>query len=152
MSKEIQDTADRRLIADLRAGLDEAEPRPPDVDEFARAAFALRNVDAELAKLAYDSTESGALDHMRSTAAARMITFETGRWSIDVEYHQEERQLSGQVTPTEEAEVELRLVGSSRSTETDELGRFHFDDISPGPVSVVIRAGGDTITTEWTVL
>lgn len=152
MSDEKRELGEERLIADLRSGIDEADPMPTDVDEFARAAFAWRNVDTELAEIAYDSTDVGALDHVRSTASARMVTFESAHWSIDIEYHEEDRRLSGQVAPITRAEVELRLVGSSRSSSTDETGRFSFDDVSPGPGSIVIRVGEDVIATEWTVL
>ena len=151
MSNETQQPEDEMLIAHLRAGLAEADPRPRDVDEFARAAFSWRNLDAELAEIAYDSTESG-LDHVRSMAAARMITFETGRWSIDIEYNEDETRLTGQVAPTGDIQVELRSVGSTRFTKTDETGRFFFDDVLPGPGSIVIRSGDNVIATEWTVL
>lgn len=143
---------DETLLAQLRAGLEEADPRPSDVDEYARAAFGWRNIDAELAEIAYDSTDTGALEHVRSTATSRMLTFETDRWSIDIEYHESERTLSGQVTPSDAVEIELRSAKSTRTTQTDEMGRFSFDDVSPGPGSIVIRSGDNVIATEWTVL
>lgn len=152
MSNETQRYDDEILMRNLRSGLDEADPRSPEVDEFARAAFGWRNIDAELAEIAYDSTEAGALDHVRSSATSRLITFETGNWSIDIEYHEGERRLSGQVAPTGQVDIELRIVGSTRTTQTDEMGRFSFDNVSPGPGSIVIRSADNVIATEWTVL
>jgi hypothetical protein len=50
--------------------------------------------------------------------------------------------------------VELHLTGDAIVTDTDDLGRFHFDGVLPGPVSLVFRVPGnlEVVKTEWTVL
>jgi hypothetical protein len=49
--------------------------------------------------------------------------------------------------------VELHLGGSVVATEADELGRFVFDGVLPGPIALVFRLSDDEIVkTEWVVI
>ena len=145
---------DEELIARLKAGLEQTDPVPGDITEFAKAALSWRNVDAELAEIAFDSTEEEALSGVRSSATARMISFEAGRWTIDIEYDEPRSHLMGQVDPVTQVQVEIRYAGGASTTDSDELGRFDFEDIPRGPMSLTIRIPGDleVIRTEWTVL
>lgn len=144
---------DEQLIAKLRTGLAAGDPAPSDVAEFAKAVFSWRLIDAELAELSFDSSVDETAG-VRSTMAARMVSFEVGRWSVDIEYNEVTERLLGQVEPAGRVTVELHYAGGATATHTDELGRFDFDDVLPGPVSLVIRTSGDieVIKTEWIVL
>ena len=144
---------DEELIARLKAGLEESDPVPGDITEFAKAALGWRNVDAELAEIAFDSTEE-AVSGVRSSATARMISFEAGRWTIDIEYDEAKTHLMGQVDPAAKTQIEIHFAGGTMATDSDELGRFDFHDIPRGPMSLTIRIPGDleVIKTEWTVL
>jgi hypothetical protein len=143
-----------RLMSLLRRGLEQADGVPTDVNEFAKAAFSWRNIDAELAELAYDSNDEKVPAGVRSTATARMLSFQAGDWSIDIEYNAATSRLIGQVEPARQVTVELHVAGAVITTETDDLGRFDFDGVLPGPVSLVFRTSGDleVVKTEWTVL
>lgn len=153
MSDE-RDQNNEELIAELRAALNESDPVPTDVTEFARAAFSWRRIDAELAEIAYDSSTEDALAGVRSTTTARIISFQAGRWTIDVEYDASTQRLIGQVDPAQRVTVEIRFTGVALAEDTDNLGRFRFDGVPSGPMSLVIRVPGDleVIKTEWTVL
>lgn len=142
------------LMSLLRRGLEEADPVPADVSEFAKAAFSWRNIDAELAEVAYDSNEETTPVGVRSIATARMLSFQAGEWTIDIEYNAATNRLIGQVEPARLVTVELHLAGGIITTQTDELGRFDFDGVLPGPISLVFRTSGDleVVKTEWTVL
>lgn len=144
---------DEQLIAMLRSGLAEGDPAPADIAEFARAVYSWRLIDAELAELAFDSVTDQTAG-VRSTATARMISFEAGRWTIDIEYNEPTGRLLGQVSPAGRVTVELHFAGGAIGIYTDELGRFDFDEVLPGPISLVIRTPGDleVIKTEWIVL
>lgn len=148
------DPRDEELIARLKAGLENSDPVPSDVTDFAKAALGWRDADAELAEIAFDSTEEGAMAAVRSSATARMISFEAGRWTIDIEYDESSRQLLGQVDPAGAVSIEIRYAGGVMTTESDDMGRFDFDEIPRGPMSLVVRVSGDleVIKTEWTVL
>ncbi len=143
-----------RLLALLREGLDQADPVPADVTDFAKAALLWRSIDAELAGIAYDSGEEATPMGVRSAATARMLSFETDSWTIDIEFNSSTGRLIGQVEPARVLQVELQLAGGVIATETDELGRFTFDGVLPGPVSLIFRAPGDpeVVKTEWIVL
>jgi hypothetical protein len=145
---------DETLIAQLSAALGAIDPAPTDVSEFAKAAFAWRTIDAELAALGFDSSTEDVPSGVRSTATARMISFEAGEWTIDIEYDEHSRRLIGQVSPGTKCVIELHFAGGAIGLETDDLGRFDFDEVLPGPVSLVVRTPGNlhVIKTEWTVL
>ncbi|MGH8914477.1 MAG: hypothetical protein ACRDZM_08180 [Acidimicrobiia bacterium] len=149
---ESTDRTEERVISLLRKGIEEADPVPTDVTDFAKAALSWRTIDAELAQIAYDSNEEPS--GVRSSATARMVSFEAGNWMIDIEYSVATGRLMGQVDPARQVAVELHLAGGVIANDTDELGRFYFDGVLPGPVSLVFRTPGDleVIKTEWTVL
>lgn len=141
------------LISLLRRGLDESDPAPADVTEFAKAALSWRNIDAELAQLSYDSSEEWNSLAVRGVAAARILAFETGEWMIDLEHDPVTDHLMGQIEPAGRTTVELHLIGAVLVTESDEHGRFGFDGVQAGPVALVIRIEGDEVVkTEWIVL
>jgi hypothetical protein len=146
--------SEERLMSLLQRGLEQSDAVPDDVNAFAKAAFYWRNIDAELAQLAYDSNDEKAPAGVRSTATARMLSFQAGEWAIDIEYNSATSRLIGQVEPARQVTVELHVAGAVITTQTDELGRFDFDGVLPGPVSLVFRTSGDleVVKTEWTVL
>lgn len=145
---------DEMLLALLREGLNEADPPPGDVDEFARAALAWRDVDATLATMALDTISEGALEGVRATSTSRMIEFEAGQWTIDIEYDEAAHRLLGHIAPAREVNVEIHFAGNVLHTESDDMGRFDFDGVPTGPMSLVFRLQGDleVVRTEWTVL
>lgn len=144
---------DAKVISLLHQALDQADPVPADVIDYAKAAFTWRAIDAELAHLAYDSSIEAIPNGVRSTATARMLSFETGERLIDVEYNAITCRLMGQIEPARVMPVELHLSGTVITTETDDLGRFLFEGVLPGPVALVFRLStADVVKTEWIVL
>jgi hypothetical protein len=146
--------SDDKLLAQLRKGLEESDPVPQEVTEFAKAAIDWRRIDAALAELAFDSLAPEHQAGVRSIATSRMLSFEAGRWTIDIEYSEAMQRLMGQVSPACQVLVELHYAGGAVGIHSDPSGRFDFDGVLPGPVSLVIRTPGDleVVKTEWTVL
>jgi hypothetical protein len=141
------------MLARLRRGLEDADPVPTDVAAFAKAAFTWRDIDAELAELDFDSIDEDQPTGVRSSATARMISFQVGKWMLDVEFDQGVGRLMGQISPESQFTVELHTAGALFSVEADEFGRFVAEGISPGPVSMVLHfAHGEVIKTQWVVL
>lgn len=64
------------------------------------------------------------------------------------------QRLIGQVNIDQRCTIELHFAGGAAGAYSDEMGRFDFDDVLPGPVSLVVRIPGNLhiIKTEWTVL
>jgi hypothetical protein len=144
---------DESLIAALRAGLDQSDPVPGDVTAFARAAFTWRDIDAELASLDFDSAESGQDVGVRSSATARMISFQAGQWMLDIEYDEIAGRLLGVISPEAPFSIDLHTSGAFFTTESDPSGRFQAEGVSRGPLSMVLRfLDGQVVKTQWVVL
>jgi hypothetical protein len=151
---EVRDKKEEELLSRLRQGLEATDPAPADVTEFAQAAFGWRDIDAKLAEVAFDSSLEETPAGVRSTATARMLSFEAGTWTIEIEHNASTGRLIGQIDPIRETLVELHFAGGEMTTEVDDLGRFVFDGVRSGPASLVLRTSGDleVVKTEWTVL
>lgn len=153
MSEQSMSGADAVLIARLRAGLDESDPVPGDVIEFAMAAFTWRDIDAELAELDFDSAESGQEVGVRSSATLRMISFQAGQWMLDIEYDEAAGRLLGVISPETPYRIDLHTSGAFYTTESDATGRFQAEGVIRGPLSLVLRLpDGLVVKTQWVVL
>ncbi len=144
---------EEKLLSQLRRGLDESDPTPADVTDFAKAALSWRTIDAELASLTYDSLDESNSATVRGVAVARMLAFESGKWTIDLEHEPITGHLIGRIEPAGQMTVELHVLDTVLVGETDELGRFSFDGVQTGPFALVIRFEGDeAVKTEWFIL
>lgn len=144
---------EERLLSLLRRGLDQSDRSPADVNEFAKAALSWRTIDADLAQLSYDSSEESNSVSVRGVATSRLLAFEAGELTIDLEHEPLSGHLLGQLEPAGLMTVELHMLDTVLVTESDELGRFSFDGIQSGPFALVIRLEGDEVVkTEWVIL
>ena len=146
---------DEILMGELRAVAGQADPVPEESVVAARAAFAWRTMDAELAQLAYDSLlDDRPLAGVRGVAAPRMLTFEAARLTLEVEAVAEgpERRLLGQLVPPQPGRIEVRHRGGSLTVEADGMGRFTAAGLRSGPVSLrcdPAGAGVGPVYTDW---
>lgn len=153
MSKYLTSREDDGLLARLREGLTESDPVPSDVTSFAKAAFTWRSIDAELAELEYDSIDEELPAGVRSSTTARMVSFQAGQWMLDVEYDEATGRLLGHISPQTTHTVEIHSAGALFTVDSDELGRFEADGVTPGPVSMILRfTDGTVIKTQWVIL
>ena len=144
---------EQRLLSLLHRGLDQSDPSPADVNEFAKAALSWRTIDADLAQLSYDSSEESNSVSVRGVATSRLLAFEAGELTIDLEHEPLSGHLLGQLEPAGQMTVELHVLDTVLITESDELGRFSFEGIQSGPFALVIRLEGDEVVkTEWVIL
>jgi hypothetical protein len=153
MSDESADDELERELRQLAARLD---PVPPELVQAAAEALSWRNIDAELAELAFDSllsTDEAAL--VRSSPGRRLVSFQTPELTIDVEVTATAsgRDVMGQITPPQRATVEIRHRAGVVSTEADERGSFRSASLQTGPMSLRLHpaAGGrrPPIVTDW---
>jgi hypothetical protein len=134
MSEPGTDEADATLSLLARA-LSAAEPVPERVLEGARAAFTWRTIDTELAELVFDSERDEA--GVRAADVNRQMTFQAPGVEIEIMVIDTgARRLVGQLVPPAEMTVELIAGGDTRTMTCDDLGRFAFDGLAPGPVRV----------------
>lgn len=135
------------LEEELRQAAAILDPVPPEVYRTALEAFALIDLDAKIAGLTFDSLTHG-IPVRGVTDAPRMLTFDTGELTVDVEVTP--HGMFGQLMPPQAARIEV-LGGprASRALDADELGRFTSDDPLSGPFALRVRAGADVVVTEW---
>lgn len=153
MSEFTTSREDDQLLARLRLGLALSDVAPSDVTAFAKAAFSWRDIDAELAELDFDSIDEDIPSGVRSSATARMISFQAGQWMLDVEYDEAASRLMGHISPEAGYTIELHTSGAFFTAESDERGRFEAGGVASGPLSMVLRfADGQVIKTQWVVL
>lgn len=144
------DHDERELLDALRRVLEVVDAPPAHVIANAREAFTWHGVDAELAELVYDSATETTPVEVRSAEASRQVTFRAPGLEIEVEVVSERvRIVIGQLVPAQAAAIELHQGDAVRTTEADVLGRFTFDDVTPGAIKLtVVTAAGATVQTE----
>lgn len=145
--------SDDELVAMLGEALRRVEPVPAHVDEGARAAFSWRDVDTELAELAFDSLTASS--GVRGEENNRQLTFRSPGVEIELMLTGNgTNRLIGQLVPPQESQVELISGDDRYETTADRHGRFAFDGPLTGPARLIVHGdGGDApVRTEWIVL
>lgn len=142
---------DDELLDRLRAAAEQADPVPDLVLRQARAALATRDLDAELAELAFDSeVAAGAV----RGGDVRLLSFGSARVSVELqaEYEDGRVTLRGLVTgATGDAVIET--AGERHVRPIDPDGWFTATGLPRAATRVkVTAADGTTVTTGWTSL
>jgi hypothetical protein len=141
---------DDQLLAELGEAVRGERAVPARFVEIGKAAFAWRDVDADLAALAYDSATSGHAAGTRAEPAGlRALSFVASRLTIELEVAPDA--LLGQLVPPQAGEVELHLRDGRTSTvPVDEVGWFVIRPLPAGLFHLRVRpAAGDPVRTEW---
>ncbi|PTM93786.1 hypothetical protein C7821_107159 [Streptomyces sp. VMFN-G11Ma] len=135
------------LEEELRRAATILDPVPPELRQIAVEAFALHDLDAQIAELTFDSVVD-AIPVRGATDVPRMLTFHAGGVTVDVELTVQG--LMGQVLPPQTAGIEV-LSGpvSGSPLETDALGRFTYDRPLAGPFALRLRTGEGVLVTDW---
>ena len=144
---------DEELFAQLRTVLDEADPMPEAVLVSARAAFALRSLDAELAELVRDSAEEerGGLIAVRGEGDARLISFETGAVAVELQVTERGllRDLVAQISGVEVGSAEVETPTSLYPTVLEET-LASVDGVPAGHLRIRVHtAQGRDLVTSW---
>jgi hypothetical protein len=123
---------------------------------MARAAFAWRGIDAELAALTYDSAFEGAeagLAGLRSESASlRYLTFTSGELTVEIEVTQDA--LLGQLVPPGPGQVEARTAdGDVVTADLGQAGGFTIRPVPRGSFRLYCHtANGTNVLTNWLML
>ena len=145
---------DDELERRLRALATEADPPPELVVESAKAAFALRDLDAELAELVADSAVDDPAVLTRAVVSdVRMISFECGTVTVELDVETDPLSrlvdLRGLVVGAAGAVTIVRSDTRS-SVPLDADGRFDSGGLAPGPLRLELTASdGRRVTTSW---
>jgi hypothetical protein len=135
------------LEEELREAARVLDPVPAALRLLAVEAYALHDLDAQLAELTFDSL-TDAIPVRGTTDVPRMLTFHSGGVTVDVEVT--EQGLMGQVLPPQPATLEV-LGGPQAGTPlaVDDMGRFMSGTAPTGPFALRLRTGGQVVVTEW---
>lgn len=149
---------DDTLMQELGGLLKRADPIPDELTLAARSAIAWRRLDAELADLLEDSADERELVGTRGDDAGwRALTFESATGltiEVEIALDGNVRNLMGQVLPAFAGRVALRRNGERNAQigRSDELGRFRFDAIAPGPISLRVEHPDGNVETGWVTI
>ncbi|MFG2042962.1 hypothetical protein [Dactylosporangium sp. NPDC048998] len=148
---------DTDLERDLELALDLFDPVPDRLEAVAMETFD-RRVDAELAELVFDSLTTAA--SARGSGQPRLLTFEAGPLSIDVEVTSRPsgttpaRRFVVRLEPAQRTEYQLWAGSEQLSGTSDDLGRFAVTVPGTGPFRLRCRPAGNpqarSVVTQWT--
>lgn len=135
------------LEEELRRAATILDPVPAELRQLAVEAFALRDLDARIAELTFDSVVD-AIPVRGAGDVPRMLTFRAGEVTVDVEVTG--HGLMGQVLPPRQALIEvLNGPRTAAPLVADDMGRFTGDAPPVGPFALRLRTGGEVVVTEW---
>ena len=141
--------SDDELLEALRQAVAARQAVPAEFVAAAKTAFAWHNIDAELARLTYDSMRDTdfALSTRTEAASIRALTFTSGHLTIELEVGTES--LVGQIVPAQAALITIQpMTGAETDVRADEIGCFSIEPIPAGQfrLRILSAAGFETIT------
>lgn len=145
---------DDTLLTELRVALRESREVPEEFLVAARAAYAWRTIDAELAiaELVFDSaSDPEPAGLTRSGGSSRTLTFRNGPVLLEIEVTA--AGITGQLSPAQGGRVTARTVDRTYDqTAVDPVGFFTLAAPPPGPVRIYATTGDYAIATAWVSL
>jgi len=155
------DDPDDTLVSELREYFARVDPVPLLVTEAAKAALGWRRLDADLAELLSDSSDSSveaeALAGVRGVGApVRTVSFGAGEVTVELEIHVEgtRRTVLGLITPPSVSTIEIETADSAAevaTVESDGLGRFRAPLPHGGNIRLRVTSvdPGPPVETSW---
>jgi hypothetical protein len=128
------------------------DPVPLWLERVAADVFDLRQIDAELAQLVFDSLLERTV--VRGDQEPRLLTFQAGDVTIEIELSGSggTRRLVGHFVSGGPAQLELRSLRGTVAVPVDGLGRFAAP-LADGPFSLACRwppgAPARVVVTDW---
>jgi hypothetical protein len=152
------DWDDEQLLAGLRDAVRARLAVPPWFTQTARNAYTWLDIDAQLARLTYDSSHDQELEatlrySIRSEPASiRALTFTSARLSIELEVTADS--LIGQIIPSRHGILEHESkTGEVATVAIDEIGCFCIQPVPDGSFRLRCRTeDGVDVVTNWFTL
>lgn len=146
------DALDEAILRQVQDMTNLVDPPPADLDDRVRFAIRLANPNIEVSRLFEDvMADAGA----RAVERVRAVTFESDRLTIMATVSDAADDLlrvEGWLAPAARLRVELRVAepghdGRSREAESEDSGRFVFEEVAHGLVQFVVHAGAVLVVT-----
>jgi hypothetical protein len=144
---------DESLLELLSHALQVTDPVPDHVLAAAKGAVAWRTIDQDLAELVFDSALEST--GVRDREIARQLTFRAEDVEVELMLvDTEPRRLVGQVVPAAATTVRLESTSMVAEQDSDQYGRFTFDQVAAGPIRISIGGSGGRpgVLTDWVLL
>lgn len=148
---------DEGLVDQLRMTVADIDPVPEMVMEAARAAFAMRALDAELAELVRDSYDNPVGAYAVRAAGlteVRMLSFEVGPLTVELQVTDQNRSLDlvAHVAGVELAAAWLETDTRVRELDTDD-GLLFVENVPSGRIRFRLSAvDGRNYHTSWALI
>jgi hypothetical protein len=136
------DHTDVAILAGIREVFETVDPMPADLPERVRFALAMRDLEAEVARLTV--VEEPALA-ARGEEHSRTITFESDSLTIMIRIDGNgdgTARIDGWLAPPRRCEVQITSLANQLTVAVDEQGRFVFPCVPPGSAQLVVRPSG----------
>jgi hypothetical protein len=130
---------DASLLETVRELFAVADPMPPDLTERIRFMFALRQLNAEVARVV---RADEAVLAARGTEESRTITFDSDSLTIMIRIDSnpgDSVRVDGWLAPPQCRRVEMRMTDASLDVMADGAGRFVFTDVPRGTARVIVH-------------
>ncbi len=137
------DDRDLAVLDEIRAMFRRSDPMPADLPERIRFALALRDLEAEVARLVAE--EDPLLVAARGAEQTRTVTFDSDSLTIMIRIDSNPEgtvRVDGWLAPPQCREVEMQTAAGSLRVASDEQGRFAFASIPRGTAQLVVRPAG----------
>jgi len=140
-SHEPMDELDWAILDGVREHFERTDPMPADLPERIRFSLAMRDLEAEVARLA--AAEQQPLVGARGAEHSRTITFDSDSLTIMIRIDSNRDgsvRIDGWLAPAQRREIEMQAIGDTLRVSSDEQGRFAFVSVPGGTVRLVILA------------
>ncbi|HEY7263882.1 MAG TPA: hypothetical protein VH589_20670 [Trebonia sp.] len=141
-SHEPMDDLDFAILDGIRELFDRADPMPADLPERIRFSLAMRDLEAEVARLTA-AEEQQHLVGARGAERSRTITFDSDSLTIMIRIDSNRDgtvRIDGWLAPAQRREIEMQAIADTLRASSDEQGRFAFPSVPGGTVRLVILA------------
>ncbi len=138
---EPMDDFDFAILDDIREFFAQADPMPADLPERIRFSLAMRDLEAEVARLA--GQEAPRLTAVRGVEQSRTITFDSESLTIMIRIDANKNgtvRIDGWLAPPQQREIEMQTTADPLCVSSDEQGRFSFPSVPQGTARLVVKA------------
>src|SRR5579862_7574192 len=124
-AEEPLDDIDRAVLDAIRESFRRADPMPPDLPERIRFSLALRDLEAEVARMAAEQDQEALA--VRGAEQSRTITFDSDSLTIMIRVDANSdgtARVDGWLAPAGRREIEIKTISERLSVVSDDQGRF----------------------------
>jgi hypothetical protein len=140
-AEEPLDDIDRAILDAIRESFRRADPMPPDLPERIRFSLALRDLEAEVARLAAEQDREALA--VRGAEQSRTITFDSDSLTIMIRVDANSdgtARIDGWLAPAGHREIEIKTISERLSVVSDDQGRFALARVPRGMAQLIVRS------------